>query len=79
MVLTTKITLSCDAVHSGKNTKISVEQHNTTTTIVAGCGVEGNARSMNGLCYCIIQQFVLHSQCDSVFLGFAVTCVCCRF
>jgi len=61
MVLTTKITLSCDAVHSGKNTKLSVEQYNTTTTIVAGCGVGGNARSMNGLCYCIIQQFLYYT------------------
>jgi len=60
MVLTTKITLSCDAVHSGKNTKILVEQYNTTATIVAGFGVGGNACSMNELCYCIIQQFLYY-------------------
>jgi len=60
MVLTTKITLSCDAVQSGKNTKTSVEQYNTTTTIFAGCCVGGNGVSMNGLCYCIIQQFLYY-------------------
>ena len=58
-VLTTKITLSCYAVLSGKNTKISVEQYNTTT-IVAGCGNGGNVGSMNGLCYCIVQQFLYY-------------------
>jgi hypothetical protein len=54
---TTKITLSCVAFQFGKNTKITVEKYNTTTTIIAGFGVGGNVGSMNGLCYCITQQF----------------------